>query len=176
MPVQLGDGITGDAKVIGGDPLLDPVAVWQVSDVLSGVTPPAGSRRLGIAYKTGTSYGYRDAWSVGYDGRHVLGVWVGRADSGAVPGLTGYERRRTILFEAFARSGVAITARSPARRPARCASPSPSCLQACAASRRRQAASSRPSRASLPRRSSIRRKARMWNSARRPARRYRPSS
>ena len=116
MPVQLGDGITGDAKVLVGDPLLDPVAVWQVSDVLSGVTPPAGSRRLGIAYKTGTSYGYRDAWSVGYDGRHVLGVWVGRADNGAVPGLTGYGAAAPILFEAFARSGIAITAlpRAPA--------------------------------------------------------------
>ena len=116
MPVQLGDGITGDAKVITGDPLLDPVAVWQVSDALSGVTPPTGSRRLGIAYKTGTSYGYRDAWSVGYDGRHVLGVWVGRADNGAVPGLTGYGAAAPILFEAFARSGVAITAlpRAPA--------------------------------------------------------------
>ncbi|MXN44619.1 penicillin-binding protein 1C [Shinella kummerowiae] len=116
MPVKLGDGITDDAKVIVGDPLLDPVAVWQVSDVLSAVTPPTGSRRLGIAYKTGTSYGYRDAWSVGYDGRHVLGVWVGRADNGAVPGLTGYGAAAPILFEAFSRSGVAITAlpRAPA--------------------------------------------------------------
>lgn len=116
MPVKLGDGITDDAKVIVGEPLLDPVAVWQVSDVLSAVTPPTGSRRLGIAYKTGTSYGYRDAWSVGYDGRHVLGVWVGRADNGAVPGLTGYGAAAPILFEAFARSGIAITAlpRAPA--------------------------------------------------------------
>ncbi|GMB82818.1 penicillin-binding protein 1C [Shinella zoogloeoides] len=116
MPVRLGDGITGDAAVIDGDPLLDPVAVWQVSDVLSAVIPPTGSRRLGIAYKTGTSYGYRDAWSVGYDGRHVLGVWVGRADNGAVPGLTGYGAAAPILFEAFSRSGVAINAlpRAPA--------------------------------------------------------------
>lgn len=116
MPVRLGDGITNDAAVIDGDPLLDPVAVWQVSDVLSAVTPPTGSRRLGIAYKTGTSYGYRDAWSIGYDGRHVLGVWVGRADNGAVPGLTGYGSAAPILFEAFSRSGVAITAfpRAPA--------------------------------------------------------------
>jgi len=116
MPVRLGDGITNDAAVIESDPLLDPVAVWQVSDVLSGVIPPTGSRRLGIAYKTGTSYGYRDAWSVGYDGRHVLGVWVGRADNGAVPGLTGYGAAAPILFEAFSRSGLAVTAlpRAPA--------------------------------------------------------------
>lgn len=116
MPVRLGNGVTNDASIIEGDPLLDPVAVWQVSDVLSAVTPPTGSRRLGIAYKTGTSYGYRDAWSVGYDGRHVLGVWVGRADNGAVPGLTGYGAAAPILFEAFSRSGLAITAlpRAPA--------------------------------------------------------------
>jgi len=110
MPVKLGDGIGEAPSIIDGDPLLDPVAVWQVSDVLSGVIPPTGSRRLGIAYKTGTSYGYRDAWSVGYDGRHVLGVWVGRADNGAVPGLTGYGSAAPILFEAFARSGLAIVA------------------------------------------------------------------
>jgi penicillin-binding protein 1C len=116
MPVRLGNGVLGEAGAIEGDPLLDPVAVWQVSDTLSGVVPPTGSRRLGIAYKTGTSYGYRDAWSVGYDGRHVLGVWVGRADNGAVPGLTGYGAAAPILFEAFSRSGVAMTAlpRAPA--------------------------------------------------------------
>jgi penicillin-binding protein 1C len=45
-----------------------------------------GAPQRGIAYKTGTSYGYRDAWSVGYDGRYVLGVWVGRPDNGALPG------------------------------------------------------------------------------------------
>ena len=52
--------------------------------------PPEGAAQRGIAYKTGTSYGYRDAWSIGFDGRYVLGVWVGRADAGAVPGLSGY--------------------------------------------------------------------------------------
>ena len=36
------------------------------------------------AYKTGTSYGYRDAWAVGYDGKYVVAVWVGRPDG---PGI-----------------------------------------------------------------------------------------
>ncbi len=107
--VRLGDGVEAAPQIVVGDPLLDPVAAWNVSDVLSAVLPPRGSRRLGIAYKTGTSYGYRDAWSVGYDGRHVLGVWVGRADNAAVPGLTGYGSAAPILFEAFSKSGVAIT-------------------------------------------------------------------
>jgi penicillin-binding protein 1C len=89
--------------------LMEPQAAWQVADILSGVRPPEGSRATGIAYKTGTSYGYRDAWSIGFDGRHVLGVWVGRPDGGPVPGLTGYISAAPILFDAFARSGLAVT-------------------------------------------------------------------
>ncbi|QRM53829.1 penicillin-binding protein 1C [Sinorhizobium sp. BG8] len=108
VPVRLGDGIDRAPGPIEGEPLLDEVATWHVADILSGVVPPAGSRKLGVAYKTGTSYGYRDAWSVGYDGRHVLGVWVGRADNAAVPGLTGYQAAAPILFEALSKSGVAI--------------------------------------------------------------------
>jgi penicillin-binding protein 1C len=97
-----------------GQRILSPQAVWQVADMLSGVVPPQGAPRLGIAYKTGTSYGYRDAWSVGYDGRHVLGVWVGRPDGGSVPGLTGYRAAAPILFEGFAKSGLGI---APLPRP-----------------------------------------------------------
>lgn len=89
--------------------LLQPVATWHVTDILSGTRPPAGSMALGIAYKTGTSYGYRDAWSVGYDGRYVLGVWVGRADNGSVPGITGRSVAAPILFEAFAKTGLERT-------------------------------------------------------------------
>jgi penicillin-binding protein 1C len=94
--------------------ILSPAATWQVVDILSGVRPPVGAPRLGIAYKTGTSYGYRDAWSVGFDGRHVLGVWVGRADGAAVPGLAGYDAAAPILFDAFSRSGVGIVPFRPA--------------------------------------------------------------
>jgi penicillin-binding protein 1C len=94
--------------------VLEALAAWQVTDILSGVKPPVGAAQRGIAYKTGTSYGYRDAWSIGYDGRHVLGIWVGRPDSGSVPGLSGYDSAAPILFEAFARSGLAA---APLRRP-----------------------------------------------------------
>ncbi|MGN6585479.1 MAG: penicillin-binding protein 1C [Rhizobiaceae bacterium] len=88
--------------------LIDPVAAWQVGDILAGVMPPLEAPRIGIAYKTGTSYGYRDAWSVGFDGRHVLGVWIGRPDGGPVPGLAGYVSAAPILFQAFTRSGLPI--------------------------------------------------------------------
>ncbi|MER8595148.1 penicillin-binding protein 1C [Mesorhizobium sp. M1182] len=87
--------------------ILDGQATWQITDILSGVKPPQGAVQRGIAYKTGTSYGYRDAWSVGFDGRYVLGVWVGRPDAGAVPGLSGYVSAAPILFEGFVRSGLA---------------------------------------------------------------------
>lgn len=93
-----------------GGTVLSEAATWQVADMLAGVKPPEGASPRGIAYKTGTSYGYRDAWSLGFDGRYVLGVWVGRPDAGAVPGLSGYASAAPILFEAFAKSGVAAVA------------------------------------------------------------------
>lgn len=94
--------------------VLEQPAAWQVTDMLAGVRPPAGAAPRAIAYKTGTSYGNRDAWSVGYDGRYVLGVWVGRADSGSLPGISGYLTAAPVLFEGFVRSGLAAT---PFRRP-----------------------------------------------------------
>ena len=57
--------------------LFGPAASWQVVDILSGTQPPDGMKERGIAYKTGTSYGYRDAWAVGFDGKRTIGVWVG---------------------------------------------------------------------------------------------------
>jgi penicillin-binding protein 1C len=112
----LSDGTEKTPPSSVGTTILEPQAAWQIADILSGVKPPEGSANRGIAYKTGTSYGYRDAWSVGFDGRHVLGVWVGRADAGAVPGLAGYISAAPILFEGFTRSGLAAVplARAPA--------------------------------------------------------------
>ncbi len=76
--VQIGDGVLDQPEKLEGEPLMEPVAAWNITDILSDVLAPRGSRQLGIAYKTGTSYGNRDAWSIGYDGAHVVGVWVGR--------------------------------------------------------------------------------------------------
>ncbi|MGJ5205012.1 penicillin-binding protein 1C [Bradyrhizobium sp. HKCCYLR20261] len=85
--------------------LMDPAAAWQVGNVLLGTPPPENAARNRIAFKTGTSYGYRDAWSVGFDGRVTIGVWVGRPDGAPVPGLIGRVSAAPILFDAFARSG-----------------------------------------------------------------------
>lgn len=85
--------------------LMDRVAAWQVGNVLMGTPPPDNAVRNRIAFKTGTSYGYRDAWSIGFDGRMTIGVWVGRPDGAPVPGLVGRSAAAPILFDAFARSG-----------------------------------------------------------------------
>ncbi len=95
-------------------PVLSPIAAWHVTDILSGTPTPAGFKTIKIAYKTGTSYGYRDAWAVGYDGRHVLGVWVGRPDNGPVPGLTGRTAAAPVLFEAFSQLGLRAADFQPA--------------------------------------------------------------
>ena len=73
--------------------------------MLLGSPPPENGVAGRIAFKTGTSYGYRDAWSVGFDGKHTIGVWVGRPDGAPVPGLIGREAAAPILFDAFARIG-----------------------------------------------------------------------
>jgi penicillin-binding protein 1C len=85
--------------------LMDQAAAWQVGNVLIGTPPPENGVHGRIAFKTGTSYGYRDAWSVGFDGRITIGVWVGRPDGAPVPGLVGRTAAAPILFDAFARTG-----------------------------------------------------------------------
>jgi penicillin-binding protein 1C len=90
--------------------LLDPVAAWYVGNILLGAPPPDNAPHDRIAFKTGTSYGYRDAWAIGFDGRMTVGVWVGRPDGAPVPSLVGRASAAPILFEAFARSGTAPAA------------------------------------------------------------------
>lgn len=87
------------------DRLVSDVAAWQVTNILAGLAPPPGAPARQIAYKTGTSYGYRDAWAIGFDGQHVIGVWVGRADGTPVPGLSGATAAAPVLFQAFGRLG-----------------------------------------------------------------------
>jgi penicillin-binding protein 1C len=89
--------------------LIDPVAAWYIGNVLTGTPPPENAVGGRIAFKTGTSYGYRDAWSIGFDGRRTIGVWVGRPDNASVPGLLGRTAAAPILFDAFARTGHAPT-------------------------------------------------------------------
>ena len=83
--------------------LFAPEAAWQVADILAHLPPPPGAAPGRLAYKTGTSYGHRDALAVGFDGGHVAGVWMGRADGTPVPGAFGGDLAAPVLFELFGR-------------------------------------------------------------------------
>ena len=54
-----------------------------------------------VAWKTGTSYGFRDAWAVGVTPRYAVGVWVGNATGEGRPGLVGAQTAGPVLFEVF---------------------------------------------------------------------------
>ncbi|MGL5363611.1 MAG: penicillin-binding protein 1C [Bosea sp. (in: a-proteobacteria)] len=86
--------------------LTDAVSAWYVGDILRGAPPPANAPGGRIAYKTGTSYGYRDGWAIGFDARHTVAVWLGRPDNASVPGLVARQMAAPLLFDAFARIGM----------------------------------------------------------------------
>ncbi len=83
-------------------PVLGKLASWYVADILSGMTPPENAPRNTLAYKTGTSYGHRDTWAIGFDGQHTIGIWLGRPDGAAMPGELGRDLAAPLLFESFA--------------------------------------------------------------------------
>jgi penicillin-binding protein 1C len=84
-------------------PVLTRKAAWYVTDILREAPVPSSVKPGSVAFKTGTSYGHRDAWAIGYDGAHVIGVWIGRADAAAIPGALGIDIAAPLLFEAFDR-------------------------------------------------------------------------
>lgn len=114
---RLGDPIhlsvtPGQAKPLS-QRLFRREAAWMVGDILSGLAPPPGAPADRLAYKTGTSYGHRDAWALGFDGAHVAGVWIGRPDGSPVPGAFGGELAAPVLFEVFGRLGPTIVPLPP---------------------------------------------------------------
>ena len=84
-----------------------PGAVWQTFDALKEVNRPEeiDSKSIPsmqtIAWKTGTSYGFRDAWAVGVTPRYAVGVWVGNATGEGKPGLVGAQTAGPVLFDIF---------------------------------------------------------------------------
>jgi penicillin-binding protein 1C len=135
--------LPGPVAAPGDDaPPLGPGAAWLTLEAMLEVERPgkefawrAFSSSRKIAWKTGTSYGFRDAWAVGVTPRHVVGVWVGNADGEGRPGLTGYSAAAPILFDLFdllpgrgwftapedALAEVEVCARSGMRRGPHCA-------------------------------------------------------
>jgi penicillin-binding protein 1C len=94
-----------DDPTTPGTAIFGPLAAWYVNDILAEAPPPAGvlpaeirpARRL--AFKTGTSYGYRDFWAIGYDPEVTIGVWAGRPDGTPMPGYSGRLTAAPILFK-----------------------------------------------------------------------------
>jgi penicillin-binding protein 1C len=97
--------LDGAPPAIGPKRVTDPVAAYYVEDILRGAPPPESALSGRIAFKTGTSYGFRDALAIGFDRGSTIAVWVGRPDNGATPGLIGRQAAAPILFDAFARLG-----------------------------------------------------------------------
>jgi penicillin-binding protein 1C len=75
-------------------PLLSPGAAWIVRRILAGEAQPVPDASLvqvvPLAWKTGTSYGYRDAWAIGVNARYLIGIWTGRPDGTPVVGQFGF--------------------------------------------------------------------------------------
>ncbi len=86
--------------------MMDAGAAWIIRDILNSHKRPgipeqylnwAGSRK--VAWKTGTSYGYRDAWAIGVTEQYTIGVWVGRPDGTPMPGQYGAITAAPVLFD-----------------------------------------------------------------------------
>jgi penicillin-binding protein 1C len=80
-------------------------AARQILGILRGLPPPDGTSGFGgraVAYKTGTSYGFRDAWSIGVSGDYTVGVWVGRPDGTPRPGCYGLNTAAPVMGDVFA--------------------------------------------------------------------------
>lgn len=101
-------------RLIEQAPNSEPVAIvgeaaaWYLTGILRDSPPPpnavASRHRLQsdtVAFKTGTSYGFRDAWAIGYTERYTVGIWVGRPDGSFSPGRMGRDVAAPLLFEVF---------------------------------------------------------------------------
>jgi penicillin-binding protein 1C len=88
--------------------LFGPVAAYYLREILDGVALPDGwamgqglHRFRTIGFKTGTSYGFRDAWSVGFSNDYTVAVWVGRADGTPRPDRVGRDVAAPVLLKMF---------------------------------------------------------------------------
>jgi penicillin-binding protein 1C len=98
------DGAGGPLRLLRDQPdirtgFLPSAAAHSVADVLTRALPDFGPE--GIGWKTGTSWGGRDAWAFGFDSRHVVGVWIGRPDGTPLPGATGASLALPLLSRVF---------------------------------------------------------------------------
>jgi len=93
---------------VSNSEIVDVYAIWRTFKAMIEVNRPDNemfwhrfSSALPVAWKTGTSYGERDAWAIGITPRYVVGVWAGNASGEGRPGLTGINSAAPLLFEIF---------------------------------------------------------------------------
>jgi penicillin-binding protein 1C len=102
------------------DPPLSAAAIWLTYEALQKVNRPQSetgwqyfSSSPNLAWKTGTSFGFRDGWAVGTTPGYVAGVWTGNADGEGRPGLTGSSAAAPILFDLVNMMGSAEWFKTP---------------------------------------------------------------
>lgn len=95
-------------KRLTDKPLLSAASLWFTVEAMSALNRPEEEAdwqqfesMKQIAWKTGTSYGGRDAWAIGFTPRYVVGVWTGNASGEGRPGLTGVGNAAPVLFDLF---------------------------------------------------------------------------
>jgi penicillin-binding protein 1C len=104
-------------KTRTGKQVLSPAAAYMLTGILSELSRPdlpnMAANAVGvphIAWKTGTSYGRKDAWSIGYDRNYTVGVWIGNFNGMGAPGLNGAGTATPLLFQLFNALGPAPAA------------------------------------------------------------------
>jgi len=107
-PTFFEDEIIDFGKKSNEKTLFDAASIYLTYESLKEVNRPEGDdnwkffdNSKQIAWKTGTSYGFRDAWAIGTTKDYVVGVWVGNADGEGRPGLVGVQTAAPILFDVF---------------------------------------------------------------------------
>lgn len=94
-------------KDVTNNPLFEAGAVWLTFEALTNVNRPEEidwrsiPSMQKIAWKTGTSFGFRDGWAVGVNPKYVVGVWVGNSDGEGRPSLTGARTAGMVMFDLF---------------------------------------------------------------------------
>lgn len=116
------DGAAFAPRILSDDPagtiaqLVTAPVARTLSDILADVGPPPGFGQLRardggrrIAYKTGTSYGFRDAWAIGFDSTHTVGVWIGRPDGRPHLGSYGVTAAAPVMMRVMALLRTSVT-------------------------------------------------------------------
>ncbi len=116
-------GMAGKPRLTSDTPILEARlmsegAAWIIRDILEAGGRPErpfdeGGSRAALAWKTGTSFGFRDAWAIGVTDRYTLGIWIGRPDGTPNPGFFGANSAAPLAKDIAAILPLALLQRTP---------------------------------------------------------------